>query len=139
MSRRVKTALQQPENKELVAMLLDAVSHEIFVYGGEGYADVVRLVNDINRAQREAQIQALREGREPNEILAEKMLEKLTAALDGAAIPNTVMGFRVSDAAACQQATRTTGNAAQTGPGLVEVPELAGQAQSGKKSAIPTS
>ena len=95
---QIKTALQQPENKELLAMLLDAVSHEIFVYGGEGYADVVRLVNDVNRAEREAQIQALREGREPNEILAEKMLEKLTAELDGAAIPYTVMGFRVSDA-----------------------------------------
>ena len=61
---QIKTALQQPENKELLAMLLDAVSHEIFVYGGEGYADVVRLVNDVNRAQREAQIQALLEGRD---------------------------------------------------------------------------
>ena len=95
---QIKTALQQPENKELLAMLLDAVSHEIFVCGGEGYADVVRLLNDVNRARRKAQIQALREGREPNEILAEKMLEKLTAELDGAAIPYTVMGFRVSDA-----------------------------------------
>lgn len=95
---QVKAALDQPENQELAAMLLDAVSHEVFAYGGDGYGDAVRLLNDFNRIQREAQLQALGQGREPNEILAEKLIERLVVVLDGAAIPPAVLGFRVSDA-----------------------------------------
>jgi hypothetical protein len=93
----LQAALQQEENKQAVAVILDALSQEFFVFGGEGYGDLIRFANELNAAQREAQIAALRGEGSNEEILVEKLLEKVTAALDKAKLPFTVLGFRVSD------------------------------------------
>jgi hypothetical protein len=96
-AKAVLQALEMEENKEAVAALLDAVSHEIFLYGSEGFGDLVRLANDLSRVQQQAQFQALAEGVSPEEIVAQKVLEKLTSMLENAKLPHTVLGFRVSD------------------------------------------
>jgi hypothetical protein len=93
----VLKALEEEENKEAVAALLDAVSHEIFLYGSEGFGDLVRLANDLSRVQQQAQFQAMAEGVSPEEVVAQKILEKLTSVLENAKLPHTVLGFRVSD------------------------------------------
>lgn len=93
----VLKALEEEENKEAIATLLDAVSHEVFLYGSDGFGDLVRLANDLSRVQQQAQFQAMAEGVSPEEVVAEKILEKLTSTLENAKLPHTVLGFRVSD------------------------------------------
>ena len=44
--------LRQPENQQLAEFLLDAVSHEVFVYGDLGWAEWIALGNRINAALR---------------------------------------------------------------------------------------
>ena len=51
-----------PENKELVAMLADAVSQEVFVYGGGDYTALLELANQLAQVQRTAQIAAIQTG-----------------------------------------------------------------------------
>lgn len=93
----VKAALEQPENKQLIAMLLDAISHEVFMYGGDGYGELLDLMNDFNRVNREAQVAAMRGEGRPEDLVPEKMMELLADRLDDLKIPNTMIGFRISD------------------------------------------
>lgn len=46
-----KKFTEVPENKELVDLLLDAVSHEVFLYGGKGWDDFFVLLMQVNSAQ----------------------------------------------------------------------------------------
>ena len=93
----LKAWLDRPENKQLLALLADAASHEIFLYGGSGYADALQLVNDVNQGQRLAMVEAMKEQAEPGKVLVPKVLEAVAARLDGMKMPVTVIGFKLSD------------------------------------------
>jgi hypothetical protein len=100
-----KQMLAQPENQQLVAMLTDAVSNEIFWYGQTGFAEMIMLFNEINTAQNMAQLEAMQEG-DP-ERAQEIMLEKVVGILDAHGdlkIPASVTGFKLTnpDAAEAQ-------------------------------------
>ena len=53
-----KQALQAPENQQLVAMLKDALSQEVFIYGGADFGDAIALLNELNTASSAAQLEA---------------------------------------------------------------------------------
>ncbi len=95
-----KQALQSPENQDLVALLQDAVSNEVFFYGDSSFGPAMQLFSDINSANQAAQFEAMAAGEmhKLQEYQLGKILEVLTA--DGLVmeIPNSVIGFRVTDA-----------------------------------------
>lgn len=93
---QLKQALEQPENKQLVEVLKDAVSHEIFIYGDEGCADLLQVVNELNSAQQAAQMAALTGG-DPEEAMVRGMLEVVNKHLADAKLPDLVIGFRLTD------------------------------------------
>jgi hypothetical protein len=88
-----KALLEQPENKQLVELLIDAVSHEVFIYGDEGFADVLGILNDIQQANQAA----ASESEDSGEQLATKLSQILVQHLEAAKVPDTVIGFRLSD------------------------------------------
>lgn len=93
-----KAMIEQPENKQLVELLTDGISREVFVFGDENYAELLALANELNSANRSAQLATLGAGGpEANEILAQKILEALNKRLETWRIPDTVIGFRLSD------------------------------------------
>ncbi len=89
----VKTLLEQPENKQLVELLVDAVSHEVFIYGDEGFAELMGMLNDIYQAN-----QATLRGIDgADEEAAAKFSRIVAEHLETAKVPATVMGFRLSN------------------------------------------
>ncbi len=95
-----KQMLAQPENQQLVAMLTDAISNEIFWYGQSGFADMILMFGEINAASNIAQFEALQQGQpeKSQEILMGKILEILNQRGE-LKIPTSVTGFKLSDAA----------------------------------------
>jgi len=94
---QVKAMLEQPENQKLVSLLLDAVSHEVFLYGGEGFGDAMALINEFNQANQSAQLAALSgNADEAGKVIARHVIEALSRRLDTFTIPDTVIGFRLS-------------------------------------------
>jgi hypothetical protein len=92
-----KEQLALPENKELLAVLADAASHEIFLYGDSGYAELLDLANQINRINSAAQLEALRTGEEPPAVMARQILAYLEKNGDKLKVPDTVIGFKLTD------------------------------------------
>lgn len=81
--------LKQPENKQLVDLLIDGVSHEVFIYGDEGFADLFELYAGINQAQ-------MASIGNP-QAMPMKMMEVLNKYLDDAEVPTMVIGLRITE------------------------------------------
>jgi hypothetical protein len=94
----LKEVLGQTENKELIALVIDAVSHEMFCYGSSDFAEFLAIVNEINGAMNAAQFQALTSGREPGEVIPEKLLELLGQKLQTVSVPDFVLGLKLTNA-----------------------------------------
>ncbi len=95
--------LKQPENKELLEVLADAVSDEIFVYGGSSWVDFWYLFQRINQANQigniahaAAQIKGENQGT-PQEAQARALLSTLAANVRHVRVPDFVFGFKVKD------------------------------------------
>jgi hypothetical protein len=92
---------EQAENRELVAVLADAVSHEIFCYGGGDWADFTELAMQITNAVRFGPAQALLTGnpggKAPNELQAQAALRALAKNQNLVKMPDFVLGFKVRE------------------------------------------
>ena len=95
----VKQMLQTPENQQLLAMLKDAVSQEVFLYGGADFGDALALVNELNAASNAAQLEAMAGGEFENPLAAQisKFLEVLNRRGDKLKVPVLVTGAKLSD------------------------------------------
>jgi hypothetical protein len=90
----------QPENKELVQLLGDALSNEVFCFGNNGWADLLDLLGQINRANQMAQLEAAIEGgggNDPGQQI-KAALKALARNSDRLKMPDLVIGFRLTDA-----------------------------------------
>ena len=60
-------------------MLKDAVSQEVFMYGGADFGDALALINELNAASNAAQLEAMASGdfEDPQAAQFEKILEVL--------------------------------------------------------------
>jgi hypothetical protein len=87
----------QAENRELVAVLADAVSQEIFCYGGGAWADVTELALQLNNAVQYAPLQAQLEGKNPNEAQGRAALRALARNPNLVKVPELVLGFKVRE------------------------------------------
>ncbi len=88
-----------PQNEELLGLLADMMSHESFVYGSEGFADMFVVFNEINTANTIASVEAGVQGGNQEEVQARAMLTALNRIRDDLHIPTTVVGFKLSDTA----------------------------------------
>ncbi len=94
-----KQMLEQPENQQLIGMLKDAVSTEIFFFGGEDFGNLVMLANELNAASSAAQMEAAASGDmgQLQAIQVRKMIEALDRQGDKLKIPSLVIGARLTD------------------------------------------
>lgn len=93
--------LKQPDNADLVEMLSDAVSDDIFIYGGAGWVDLIRLLGIVNNANNFGQPAALLkpENREKaQEIQVRILIRTLAANAKLLHMPDTVVGFKIKNA-----------------------------------------
>ncbi len=85
------------ENQELLELLMDAISSEIFVCADEGAAAGLELANRINGINRAAQLEALAGKGNQKEIMVSKLIVALNEELSDFSVPNMVVGFKISD------------------------------------------
>jgi len=89
--------LQMPENQQLVQMLGEMVSDEVFIYGDVGWAELFDLLMEMNREARRAMADM---GGDPEALEGgpgKEMLELFVKYIDQAKIPDTVIGFKLKD------------------------------------------
>ncbi|MGE0758756.1 MAG: hypothetical protein AB7O38_17140 [Pirellulaceae bacterium] len=95
--------LQRPDNQQLMAVLLDAVSHEVFLYGDTRWAEWVALSNRINAISRQAQLEAQAAGEDPAQAVQRRMLDEAWTMAEQLPLPDLVIGFRLTDQAAAKE------------------------------------
>ena len=96
----LSTGIQaDPANQQLVELLKDAVSHEVFIYGDKGVGDAIALFNEVNAASSEAQMEALSSGDFQN--MQSYQIRNVLAVLDKQGdklkVPTIVKGMKLSD------------------------------------------
>jgi hypothetical protein len=93
---------KKPENRQLVELLGDMFSTEIFVYGGKDCTPFTKLVQETIGAVRYGPIFATLSGKvgdlSPNELRAKLLIEALAENLDAIKVPDMVIGFKLSKA-----------------------------------------
>jgi len=94
---------EQPENRELVALVREAVSDEVFCYAGESWADVLELAQEVSSSSTRfqpllAQLQGRRDPKSAARSQAKAALDALAANLDLIKVPDLIIGFKVRDA-----------------------------------------
>ncbi len=93
-----KAMYEQPENRQLVELLSDAVSHEVFIYGDKTYSELLKLVQQLNAAnQQMMRDTTLLEGPPDGEQMTAQLEKLLVEYLEDAKVPDTVIGFKLSD------------------------------------------
>ena len=124
--------MKDPDNQALVEFVKDAVSHEVFLYGGNGFEQLFGGLIAMSEISNRLQIESIaNQGDINEEEFARRMIDRIASDLKELDMPRFVVGFRLSDPAqATAQLNRLEGLIQQ---GLQEQPELA---SAYKKQAI---
>ncbi|MDD4269756.1 MAG: hypothetical protein GXY25_00055 [Pirellulaceae bacterium] len=98
---QLKAMLENPQVKELLGLLGDMFSNDVFVYADPRVAPVVELLqgisNSISYGPLYFQASGQADAMSPNEMQAKAALYTLAENLDKIQIPTTVLGFAVED------------------------------------------
>jgi hypothetical protein len=117
--------MEQEENRELLQMLTDAVSTEIFCYGAGDWVEFVDLYTQLTRAQQFGPFQQLLKDPKDQQALSlapyRAMLRVLARNPGKVKFPDFVMGFKIKDAKKAEAQvqrleTLLNGLVAQAGP-----------------------
>lgn len=94
-----KQIVDRPENQQLVALLGDMASQEIFCYGGGNIGNVVELLMNAANATRFAPLQALLGGnaQDAQKLQIRAALQVLADNPNSIQVPDLIIGFKVSD------------------------------------------
>ena len=126
----VKAVLDQPENKELLALLTDAVSNEIAIYGEKGFGKTLVLWQSLMNSIQFAQLEAIASGQNPEEVVVKRLVAGLTKVLSESEIPTMVIAMKVTrPRIAIKQMARLEGLAKMVGQVM---PKLAGKIKRAK-------
>jgi hypothetical protein len=97
----VRTFFEQPENKELVTLLNNAFSEEIFCYGGPSVGDFTELLMTAASAARfgpmMAQLGGQGGGGNANQAQIKAVLHALAAHSNLVKTPDFIIGFKIPD------------------------------------------
>jgi hypothetical protein len=98
---QAKAMLENPQVKDLLAMLADMFSDDVFCYGSAEVAEVLELVQDVSNAVNYGPIYFMAAGEgdamSQPEMQGKAALYALAENVDKIKIPTTVMGFSVED------------------------------------------
>jgi hypothetical protein len=91
--------LEMPENKQLIALLADAASQEIYSYGGGSFIETFDLLSRVNNGMRfgPALMMLSGQGGDPNKAQIKAVLSVLAENLNLIKVPDLVFGFKISD------------------------------------------
>ena len=98
----LRRQLDQPENQELVKVIADGLSQEVFLYGDESLAGTLQILNRFNGAMRAAQFEMAAQGGD-EQILMLRILQFVVDNQASIQVPEIVLGMKVSDKAAAQR------------------------------------
>jgi len=94
-------ALEQPEVKELLALGADMFSNEVFFYGDTSAVDAIEIMQEMAGAVRYGPLMMQAAGEEmpfdEDEMQTAVAISVIADNADRLAIPNFVMGFKVTD------------------------------------------
>ncbi len=102
-----KAAMENPEIQEIVGLLVEMTSDEVFFYGDESWVEFVQLMQAINGANQCTPLMVLLAGQNENidqdNIQAAMFMKVLSDNIDKITVPNMVVGFKLKDT---EKATR---------------------------------
>ena len=96
---KLAEAMENPESRKIIDMLLDMGSEEVFFYGDDSVADLLKLTQDINGAQNFGSLSALVEGKE-DDLKRAKIGYAISALAEDAELivaPNLIVGFKITN------------------------------------------
>jgi hypothetical protein len=97
--------LEQPENKQLLKLLGDMISSEVFIYGDNTWGPVVKAMTEANSANQFAPLSAMLAGGSPENNQIAQLRGVLRSFLKSRAdlhVPTLAVGFRLTDEAAAK-------------------------------------
>ncbi len=101
-----QAALERPEVKEVLALVADMFSNEVFFYGDDTTVDTIEILQEMMGAVRYGPAMMRLSGEnsfDEQEIQAAMALGVVADNADRLAVPNFVMGFKLSDTAAAEE------------------------------------
>ncbi len=99
----IRQSMRQPENRDLLNLLSDAVSTEVFCYGGGNWVDFLALLQELNAARYSELVQMLKnpqliKGRKDTQnATVREILRALANNPDKLKFPDLVLGFKIKD------------------------------------------
>ena len=85
------------DNQELVEIVMSLGAEELFVYGGKGYNDLLRVAGEISNVNSTAPLRALLDGGDPSKAQARGILLALQSKRAMLKIPELVIGAKIKD------------------------------------------
>jgi hypothetical protein len=99
--------MEEPENAQLVALATDMVSHEVFCYGdsqvSDSIATALEVLNTLQFSGIQYELGGRASGLSSDEFMAKTMLDMLNERKDKLAIPNMVIGFKLTKSEPAEQ------------------------------------
>ncbi len=96
-----ETALKNPETQELLAMLIDMSSEDMFLYGGKDFVGTMTLIQEVANTMRFGPIMVEATGQKgelsDDEVMQAMLMAALADNIELLKVPNMVMGFKVKD------------------------------------------
>ena len=92
--QQFQQALRSPFGQRVVDTLKDSLSHEVFVYGGRQWLDVLGVLVEFQQQNMIATLGAVVTGREPNPV---PVVVNTVLSHPDLQLPPTVLGFKVTD------------------------------------------
>jgi hypothetical protein len=93
-----KAYVESPQGEEVLAVVKEMFSDELFVYGGDDMAQSFELLLELNSIQQTAGLEAAASGEEADEVMARRVRAVLEERGETIAIPTVVFGFRIENA-----------------------------------------
>lgn len=96
---KLAEAMENPESRKIIDMLIDMASEEIFLYGDMSFADFLQLFQGAQAASNSGTLMALTTGQveEMNRIKSGQAISALAKNVDLIAVPNLIVGFRIKN------------------------------------------
>lgn len=96
---KLAEAMDNPEARKIIDMLIDMGSEEIFLYGDNSAADLLQLFQDVNGAQNYGTLMALVGGEyyDMERVKTRHAISMLAEDAELIATPNLILGFKISN------------------------------------------
>ena len=104
-SEAILPLLEDPANQQLLSLLQDAASHEVFVYGDAEVAEWLKLLSNVGRQINTMQMDmAIKSGGDIDEDeMMMRIFTKLLDEIDLSAMPSSMIGFKTNAADAANE------------------------------------